>query len=42
MKVVPECAILSKSIMPGVGFMRCGLFVKLKIVQDVSRDRAGY
>lgn len=40
-KVVPKCAILSKS-MPGAGFTHCGLFVQLKIVQDVSRDRADY
>lgn len=39
---VPKCAILSKSVMPSVGFMRGGLLVQLKIVQDVSRDRADY
>ena len=41
-KVVPKCAILSKSVMPSVDFMHCGLFVQLQIVQDVSRDRADY
>lgn len=41
-KVVPKCAILPKSVVPSIGFMHCRLFVQLKIVQDVSRDRADY